>query len=54
MESFYHQGEMEMMTVNFARARMIHKTLGLKRAAGYMRNKGYSPEVAVWVLLAKD
>jgi hypothetical protein len=33
------------------RAREIKRTLGLTRAAGYLRNKGVSPEVAVDVLL---
>ena len=34
------------------RAREIARTLGLPRAAGYLRNRGVPPERAVQVLLA--
>lgn len=35
------------------RAKMIARTLGTKYAAGYMRNRGWSVEAAIWVLLGK-
>lgn len=34
-------------------ALQIKKSLGLKRAAGYLRNRGYSVEAAVWILLRR-
>lgn len=36
------------------RALAIKKTLGTRAAAGYMRNRGYSLEVAVRHLARKD
>lgn len=35
------------------RARLIKKTLGIKAAAGYLRNREYSVEAAVYILLGK-
>ncbi len=35
----------------FERARLLKRTLGLKAAAGYLRNKGVLAEGAVWILL---
>jgi hypothetical protein len=32
----------------------IKRTLGIRAAAGYMRNRGWSCEAAVWVLLGFD
>lgn len=29
----------------------IKRTLGIRAAAGYMRNRGYSCEAALWVLV---
>jgi hypothetical protein len=36
-----------------ARARMINRTLGIRVAAAYMRNVGFSAEAAVYVLLIR-
>lgn len=33
------------------RARQIAKSLGIRRAAGYLRNQGFSIEAARWILL---
>lgn len=35
------------------RARHIARTLGIRQAAGYMRNQGFSIEAARWVLLGR-
>lgn len=35
------------------RAKHINKTLGTRAAAGFMRNKGFSLEAALYVLLNK-
>lgn len=37
----------------YQQAAMIAKTLGIRRAAGYLRNRGWSLEGALWVLLRK-
>lgn len=35
------------------KAKFIQRTLGNRVAAGYMRNRGWSVEAAIWVLLGK-
>ncbi len=35
----------------FEKARRLHKTLGIRVAAGYLRNQNISAEGAVWILL---
>ena len=35
------------------RARIINRTLGLTVAARYLKNRGWSPEAAVFYLLGK-
>ncbi|MFM6926974.1 MAG: hypothetical protein ACKOX6_00830 [Bdellovibrio sp.] len=42
-----HQIRMAQMR----KALHIKRTIGLKAAIGYMRNRAWSPEAAVWVLL---
>ena len=37
----------------YQKAKEIGKTLGIRRAAGYLRNRGWSLEGALWVLLRK-
>lgn len=32
-------------------AKLIARTLGVRRGAGYLRNRGYSVEAAKWILL---
>jgi hypothetical protein len=34
-------------------ARSIQKSLGVKFAAGYLRNRGFSLDAALWVLFQK-
>jgi thermostable 8-oxoguanine DNA glycosylase len=42
---------MSAMTMTHAiKARMIAKTLGMRTAAGFLRNRGYSLEVAIELL----
>lgn len=40
-----------MIDVHRAKARFIGRTLGIRVAAGYLRNRGYSPECAIYWLL---
>lgn len=35
------------------RAKGIQRTLGTRRAAGFLRNRGVSVEGALWILLRK-
>ena len=35
------------------RAKAIQRTLGVRCAAGYLRNKGYSIEMALYILLGR-
>ena len=39
------------MSKNFSRAKHLVKTLGVRCAAGYLRNRGVSLEAALYVLL---
>lgn len=41
------------MVADFRKARNIKKTLGMRAAAGFMRNRGYSVEACVFILLGK-
>lgn len=35
------------------KARMLRKQLGTRCAAGYLRNRGWSLDAALWILLGK-
>ena len=44
-------GEQKMLKLNQIRkARAIRKSLGIRAAAGFMRNRGWTVEATVWVL----
>jgi hypothetical protein len=42
---------MTHLRTDIDRARRIHRTLGIRPAAGFMRNRGWSIESALYVLL---
>lgn len=42
---------MTHLRTDLDRAKRIHRTLGLRPAAGFMRNRGWSLESALYILL---
>lgn len=42
-----------MAAIEIGKARALAHQLGYKSAAGYLRNRGWSCEAALWILLSR-
>ena len=42
-----------MAAVEIGKARKLVDQLGMRSAAGYLRNRGWSCEAALWILLGR-